>query len=67
MRYRNFDIELYEYTSAENSEEFSVRVTSSPAGDKSPSQAERVILPSVLRLTSGRHLVQNQGAFSVSF
>lgn len=72
MKYRNFDIELYEYEQQDNSEDdlellsvrvtnesFSVRVTNSPAGDQSPSQAERMTLPPELR-TETRHLRQRQ-------
>lgn len=70
MKYRNFDIELYEYEQQDNREDdleslsvrvinesFSVRVTNSPAGDQSPSQAERMTLPYELR-TEARHLRQ---------
>jgi len=50
MKYKNFDVELYEYEEQDDGgESFSVRVTNSPAGDQSPSQAERVTLPTILR------------------
>lgn len=50
MKYKNFDVELYEYQEHDDGgESFSVRVTNSPAGDQSPSQAERVVLPVELR------------------
>jgi hypothetical protein len=50
MRYRNFDIEVYAYEKKKEQETFSVRVTNSPAGDHSPSEAERVSLPADIRL-----------------
>lgn len=49
MQYKNFDVELYEYEEHDGDESFSVRVTNSPAGDQSPSQAERVALPMEVR------------------
>lgn len=49
MRYHNFDIDLYEFNKQDDRESFRVRVTNSPAGDQSPSQAERITLPPELR------------------
>jgi CHAT domain len=49
MKYRNFDIEMYDYEEQDGNESYKVRVTNSPAGDQSPSQAERVTLPRELR------------------
>ena len=54
MKYRNFDVELYEYEEEGGDESFRVRVTNSPAGDQSPSQAERVALPEGLRSMARR-------------
>jgi hypothetical protein len=49
MSYHNFDIDLYEFEKQNDSESFKVRVTNSPAGDQSPSQAEPTILSPELR------------------
>ena len=56
MRYQNFDIDLYEFEKQDEHESFRVRVTNSPAGDQSPSQAESITLPPKLRKRNPRFL-----------
>jgi len=58
MRYRNLDIEAVEHRIENGCERFKVRVTSSPAGDQRPSDAEPVVLPTELRHRRARLLAR---------
>lgn len=49
MRYRNFDLDLFEYQRAEGAERFRVRVAQSPAGQQKYNDAEPVTLDTDLR------------------
>ena len=49
MKYRNFDLEAFDYKKAARAETFRVRVMSSPVGEQRSAEAEEVSLPSELR------------------
>ena len=49
MKYRNFDLEAFDYKKAGTTERFSVRVMSSPVGEQHQTDAEARVLPSDLR------------------
>jgi len=49
VRYRNFDLEAFDYTAAPGAECFRVRVISSPVGEQRQAEAEPVSLPLGLR------------------
>ena len=49
MKYRNFDLEAFDYKKAGTAERFSVRVMNSPVGEQHQTDAETRVLPSDLR------------------
>lgn len=49
MRYINFDLEAFDYTSDTDGEHFRVRVAHSPAGEQKLYEAERVTIPEGFR------------------
>jgi len=49
MRYRNLDLEAFDYRATDGGERFRVRVSSSPGGEQRLADAEEVTLPPELR------------------
>jgi hypothetical protein len=49
VKYRNFDLEAFDYKTTSSAERFRVRVISSPVGEQRQLEAETVSLPSELR------------------
>ena len=49
MRYRNLDLEAFDYRATDDGERFHVRVSGSPVGEQRLADAEEVTLPPDLR------------------